>query len=307
MSNTSEGTCANCGKGEEASIKLKACAACKLVKYCSRDCQSAHRSQHKKDCKRRAAELHDEKLFKQPPPLEDCPICMIRLPSLVLGSVYMNCCGKFVCRGCVSAVQSRALLAEKPEKEQKCPFCRTPNPDIDEVIKRHMKRVEMNDAMAICDMGCYYSNGLYELPQNYAKALELWHRAGELGFPVAYYNIAHAYKNGRGVKRDEKKVIHYTELAAMGGYTDARQNLGVYEYEAGNTERALNHFMIAVKDGNLSSLENIKRLYSNGDATKDDYAIALRSYQAHLDEIKSDQRDEAAALKDEYKYYESGF
>jgi len=125
--NKSEGTCANCGKGEEAGSSLKSCAACKLVKYCSRDCQVAHRPQHKKACKKRAAELHDEKLFEQPPS-EDCPICMIRLPSLISGSVYMNCCGKMVCRGCIYSVQIRALLARKPAKEQKCPFCRTPNP-----------------------------------------------------------------------------------------------------------------------------------------------------------------------------------
>ena len=61
MSNTSESqnemsTCANCGKGEESSIDLKSCAACKLVKYCCRDCQIAHRPQHKKECKKRAAE-----------------------------------------------------------------------------------------------------------------------------------------------------------------------------------------------------------------------------------------------------------
>ena len=74
--------CANCGKGEESSNGLKACTACKLVKYCNRECQIAHWPQHKKQCKKRAAELHDEKLFKQPP-LEygDCPICFQRLPT----------------------------------------------------------------------------------------------------------------------------------------------------------------------------------------------------------------------------------
>ena len=83
--------CANCGKGEEESFKLKACTACKLVKYCSRECQIAHRPQHKKACKKRAAELHDEKLFKQPPLAEDCPICFIRLPTFIWGSKYMTC------------------------------------------------------------------------------------------------------------------------------------------------------------------------------------------------------------------------
>ena len=67
--------CANCGKGEEESHKLKHCIACKMVKYCNRECQIAHRPQHKKECRRRAAELHDEELFKQPlPEYGDCPI-----------------------------------------------------------------------------------------------------------------------------------------------------------------------------------------------------------------------------------------
>ena len=60
--------CANCGK---EGTDLKSCTACKLVKYCNRDCQIAHRPQHKKECRKRVAELHDEKLFKQPPPEED--------------------------------------------------------------------------------------------------------------------------------------------------------------------------------------------------------------------------------------------
>jgi len=72
--------CANCGKGEESTGSLKACTACKLVKYCNRECQIAHRPQHKKECRKRVAELHDEALFKQPP-LEhgDCPICFLRM------------------------------------------------------------------------------------------------------------------------------------------------------------------------------------------------------------------------------------
>ena len=72
--------CANCGKGEESAGDLKACTACKMVKYCNRDCQIAHRLQHKKACKKRAAELHDDALFKDPHPREDCPICMLPLP-----------------------------------------------------------------------------------------------------------------------------------------------------------------------------------------------------------------------------------
>ena len=61
--------------------------------------------------------------------------------------------------------------------------------------------------------------------------------------------------------------------------------------------------MIAAGCGDNDSLERIKQLFMNGDATKDDYSKALRSYQEHLVEIKSAQRDEAAAYSDEFNYY----
>jgi len=48
-------TCAACGK---AGDNLKACTACKSVKYCNRDCQISHRPQHKRACKARAADIY---------------------------------------------------------------------------------------------------------------------------------------------------------------------------------------------------------------------------------------------------------
>ena len=83
----------------------------------------------------------------------------------------------------------------------------------------------------------------------------------------------------------------------------ARYNLGVLEGHAGNMSRALKHHTIAVGVGYSDSLELIKQMYKDGKATKDDYAEALRSYQSYLVEIKSAQRDEAAAFNDGYKYY----
>ena len=67
-------------------------------------------------------------------------------------------------------------------------------------------------------------------------------------------------------------------------------------------KRALKHYMIAVEGGLDNALKAIQKLYSNGNATKDDYAKALRAYQAYLVEIKSDQRDKAAKF-DGDRYY----
>ena len=118
--------CANCGNGEESSNDLKACTACKLVKYCNRDCQIAHRPQHKKACKKRAAELYDEALFRKQPPREDCPICMLPLPLDLDQSLFKSCCGKLICDGCnVSMMKEGIRKGKKNEELDMCAFCRT--------------------------------------------------------------------------------------------------------------------------------------------------------------------------------------
>ena len=96
---------------------------------------------------------------------------------------------------------------------------------------------------------------------------------------------------------DEKKAQYYLELAATRGDAEARYNLGIFEKRAGNLDRALKHFMIGVVMGNTDSLSAFRHLFKVGRATKDDYAKALRAHQSYLDEIKSDQRDEAAAIQ----------
>ena len=298
--------CANCDR--EGSDVTNSCNKCNLVKYCNAACKKKHRHKHKKKCERRVAEIHDENLFKQPPTLGDCPICFLMLPYLGTGKVYMACCGKVICNGCIHAFQSRATK----EEDNKCPFCRTPPPNSNEkIIEQYEKRMELSDTMAIYNFGCLYAEGRFGLPQNNAKALELWHRAGELGHAGAYCCIGNAYMAADGVERDVKKAVQYWEMAAINGDVEARYNLGFNEGQAGigNKDRALKHFMIAAKGGCVESLEKMKVLYSNSKGrfvTKDDYTKALRSYQAYLDEIKSEQRDEAAAADDD-KYYESAF
>ena len=74
--------CASCGIAEVDDVKMKKCDACDLVGYCSDNCQQEHRPQHEASCKKRAAELRDEILFRQPESTHkgDCPICFLPLP-----------------------------------------------------------------------------------------------------------------------------------------------------------------------------------------------------------------------------------
>ena len=133
--------------------------------------------------------------------------------------------------------------------------------------------------------------------ENAARAMELWLKAGELGCATSYGRIAYAYNNGEGVERDVKKANYYAEIAAMGGDATARHNLGVSEQIAGNMDRAVKHWMIAAGAGLDDSLEKIRQCYTNGDVTKDDFEKTLRAHKEANDEMKSDQRDAAAAAR----------
>jgi len=292
--------CANCGK--EGSDINNICNKCNQVKYCNAVCKKKHRHKHKKECEEYVAKLHDIELFKQPSPKDDCPICFLRLPSLNSGSTYKSCCGKLICSGCSYApvYDDRGNEVD----EEKCPFCRTPNPIIEEEARKRIKtRVDMKDARAMFNGGCYYYQGTNGFIQSYTKALELYHQAAELGQATASSCIGYAYSIGQGVEVDKKKANHYYELAAMGGCEGARYNLGLVEEKAGNFDRAIKHYMIAVRSGNSQSLEAIKQLYTNEHATKEDYTTTLRLYQAYLGEIKSTQRDKAAEFDKKYRYY----
>ena len=112
------------------------------------------------------------------------------------------------------------------------------------------------------------------------------------------------HSSGKGVEIDKKKARYYWGLAAMGGDIQARHNLGNNEAKAGNIDRALKHYLIAAGSGSSKSLELIKEMYSRRHAAREDYAEALQSYQTYLGEIRSRQRDQAAAFSEElYRYY----
>ena len=144
-----QSACANCGVVSSDAVKLKNCTACRLVKYCGVDCQKAHRKQHKKACKQRAAELKDEQLYSQGherPEGDFCPICTLPIP-LPMVSIQFS-----------SVLHEKDLqwlfLAAKKRGMDDCPFCRTPLPDNDaDALAMVQARVEKKDPDAIYFLG----------------------------------------------------------------------------------------------------------------------------------------------------------
>lgn len=209
------------------------------MKYCGVKFQREHRSQHKRDCIKREAELREELLFKQPESthLGDCPICFIPLPLDYEKFSRRACCTKIICHGCLYANHKREM--EKFQSEKLCPFCRTPLPNDNEEIDRMAKRrIEANDPSAILKMASdLYGEG------DYASAFKYYTKAANLGNMEAHHQLGHMYREGKGVELNMKQTIHHWEVAAIGGHPNARANLGVIEVRRGRFDRAAKHFI----------------------------------------------------------------
>jgi hypothetical protein len=278
--------CACCGIAAVDDIKLKKCTACKQVRYCSVECQKYHRPKHKRECKKRAAEIRDKILFKLPESthLGDCPICLIPLPLEERKYGMKTCCSKIVCNGCIYANATREI---KERLKHACPFCRCPmatSKAEDDV--NFMKRLEVNDPLTMCQMGKErYLEG------DYSGAFEYWSKSAGLGDADAHYELSVMYRQGEVVEKDKKKELHHLEVAAIGGHLYARYNLGWEEWNNGRTERAMKHFIIAASNGHEDSAGVLRNYgYLKGHISKEEFAATLRAYQAAVDATKSPQR-----------------
>ncbi|EJK76503.1 hypothetical protein THAOC_01729, partial [Thalassiosira oceanica] len=290
--------CANCGKHGSDTVKLKICTACRIVKYCGVDCQRAHRKQHKKACKQRAAEIKDEQLYSQGHERQEgdfCPICALPIPLPVNDHSFLKaCCMKRICRGCSLATRKRGMFD--------CAFCRAPMPNnyADELAMIRA-RVKKKDPEAILFLGQKYSFGSLELQKDTRKAVELLTEAAELGSIDALFDLGNAYFKGNGVQEDTRKAYEFYKKAAMQGHVECRHNLGNHEGRKGNFDRAIKHYMISAKMGHEDSVGNIKQLFMAGFGTNDQYMEALRGYQNAVEEMKSNDRNEAKRLDLESK------
>ena len=270
----------------------------------------------------------DDPLFQDPPPKEDCPICMLPMPVnsgvCDVHTSYQSCCGKIICCGCVQASKDELKRRNKERSKKKkledlCPFCRVPDTKSDkEEVKRLKQRIKSNedDAEAFLRLGNGYNYELiserWGLKRDRDKAFELYSQAAKLGSVQAHDQIAKAYKNGfvpghDGTNWDMDNAQYHMELAAMGGHETARHNLGLMEQRFyGSSEHAMKHFMIAASSGFELSLKEVGEGYKAGHVSKEDYTKTLRAYQNTREEMKSEQRTKVLELySSTYKKFQS--
>ena len=221
-----------------------------------------------------------------------CTLCFLpmEIPA-EQHSMMKPCCMKTVCNGCILAARQRGI-------NDRCPFCRTSIPsDEASVLAMVQKRVDKGDAKAIKTLGDMYYTGGLGLAKDVLQAIELWTEAAELGSLEAHLMLGDTYYGGDGVEEDKPRGIRHWQQAAMKGHALSRHNLGYAEIHEGNYDLAVqHHYMISAKMGYEKSLNNIKKMFVKGHATKAQYAEALRGYQNAVEEMQSPQREEAKRL-----------
>ena len=166
-----------------------------------------------------------------------------------------------------------------------CQFCRAKDLSEEEEMRRCKERMKAGHAETFDYMGyIMFQRG------NIGKALEIWNQGANLGHAGAHHSIADVYLHGKGVEKDDKKAQYHLERAAIGGHEMARYSLGINEYNVGNMNRAMKHFMIAARTGYDEPLKQVEKGYKWGIVEKEEYESTLSAHKVFQDEIKSNQR-----------------
>jgi TPR repeat protein len=95
------------------------------------------------------------------------------------------------------------------------------------MVEEIKKRVEANDPVSICLLAYCYQHGTNSFQQDYARAIELYARAAELGCIKAHSCLGDIYHEGGDLKKAK-----FHNKAGMAGNELARNNLGDLEAES---------------------------------------------------------------------------
>ncbi|MET0269747.1 MAG: tetratricopeptide repeat protein, partial [Sphingomonas sp.] len=121
---------------------------------------------------------------------------------------------------------------------------------------------------------------------NFARALALWRPLAAAGNADAQYNLAQAYRLGRGVATDPAQARGWYLKAAEQGHAEAQANYGLMRFHAGERKDALPWLNKAAERGDARAQYVVGTALFNGDVAGKDwvraYALMTRAAAAGL-------------------------
>ncbi|MBV1918921.1 MAG: sel1 repeat family protein, partial [Sphingomonadaceae bacterium] len=121
---------------------------------------------------------------------------------------------------------------------------------------------------------------------DFSSAVRAWRGPATKGDPDAQFNLAQAYKLGRGVQRDLKKAEQLFEQAAAHGHLQAADNFGLLLFQRGERARAMPFIHAASQRGDPRAHYVLGLAHFNGDGVAKDweraYALVSLAQQSGL-------------------------
>lgn len=151
---------------------------------------------------------------------------------------------------------------------------------------------------------------------DYADAVREWREPAAQGDPDAQFNLAQAYRLGRGVERDPRQAEIFYAKAAAQGHIKAADNYGLMLFQAGRQEEAMPYVIAASDRGDPRAQYLLGIAHFNGDIVEKDwvraYALLTLANSAGLPQaspaiqqmdgyIPLDERQEAQVLAQQLK------
>lgn len=139
---------------------------------------------------------------------------------------------------------------------------------------------------------------------DYAGAVAIWRPLAEKGDPDAEFNLAQAYRLGRGVPTNLAAAKTWFERAAAQGHVDAQTTLGLLLFQNGNQGEGLKWLKQAADQGEPRALLVYGTALVNGDGVTQDpilgYAYVSRAAAQGLEPAKQTlaQLDKLISLED---------
>lgn len=109
---------------------------------------------------------------------------------------------------------------------------------------------------------------------DYTRAVAEWHGPAAKGDPDAMFNLAQAYRLGRGVSEDLKQAEALYARAAAKGHLKAADNYGLLLFQDGRREQAMPYVAAAAERGDPRAQYLLGIAHFNGDLVAKDWVKA---------------------------------
>ena len=152
----------------------------------------------------------------------------------------------------------------------------------DEALLWQERAVEADYLAAVVNLGQMYLDA-QAVPQDYAKAYELFSYAADKGETAAFTALAWVFRAGVGVEQSYANAMTWYQRGADAGNDWAMTNIGELYQNGKGVERdptkAVEWYTRAAKSGELTAQTRLARMYQTGDGIEKDFAKAKEWYE----------------------------